>query len=394
MRAAVTAFALSVVGCVGSIPSSGEETPDAAVEKEVDRLWRESAYPVLTKAPPEGAVCADCHVAAQVDYLFLKGGNEAETRATLLASNYVNMETPASSRILTKGEHSGRALDANQTFALLSWLTAEREAASGTGGDTDVELKTAAITVTTCTAGQLLTACTPNTLSLTGIEGVPLDASITFKAPPLSGMLYVNELTIHGGTTGAYIEHPLFVSVPPAGSDETTTPRIADSIDRYADTVINVAPNTDLVIEGGTAGFNGFPGTNQLEVHFKKIAAYKPETVVPPAGGCKDLASFKTNAKTPLTTNCVSCHANAANTNARGAMDITGVNTADDAMILLACNQVLTRVNKTVPASSGLFGAPTPGNTTHPFNFNGNQASFTAFRTAVTLWITAEATAP
>jgi hypothetical protein len=71
---------------------------------------------------------------------------------------------------------------------------------------------------------------------------------------------------------------------------------------------------------------------------------------------------------------------------------MTGVNAADDATILLACNQVKTRINLTTPAQSGVFLAPAPGNTNHPIQLPA--ATHTTFMNTLTIWINAEKTAP
>jgi hypothetical protein len=109
--------------------------------------------------------------------------------------------------------------------------------------------------------------------------------------------------------------------------------------------------------------------------------------------GCKQLASFVTNAKTPLQNNCASCHANAANANARGAMDLTGIASTDNAVLQGVCDQARTRINFTDTEQSGFYIAPNPAVTTnHPFKFAGVQANFDAFKAAVDIWVQAEKT--
>ena len=131
-----------------------------------------------------------------------------------------------------------------------------------------------------------------------------------------------------------------------------------------------------------------------LEIHFKFIQAYKPDTTGTTTTGCKVLASFKTNAQTQLSTNCASCHAG-ANGSATAAMDITKINATADADLLNACNQVRTRINFQTTDQSGFYLAPNPGSATnHPFKFNNNAAAFTAFKTAMDVWVKAEQTAP
>ena len=119
----------------------------------------------------------------------------------------------------------------------------------------------------------------------------------------------------------------------------------------------------------------------------------QPDTVCLLVTGCKQLESFKPNARGPLQTSCGGCHANAANGNARGAMDITGVASTDDAVLQNVCNQARTRINFQDTNASGFYIAPNPAMaTSHPFKFNQNQANFDAFKAAVDVWVQAEKT--
>ena len=78
-------------------------------------------------------------------------------------------------------------------------------------------------------------------------------------------------------------------------------------------------------------------------------------------------------------------------------MNLTGVDSADDAVVLLACNQVRTRVNFQSPAQSSVYIAPDPANMNHPFKFNAAQLN--TFRVGppgagVDKWIADEVVAP
>jgi hypothetical protein len=386
-----TVAALLVLsGCTGIIDiteagDDGEEVDPP--EPTALELWNTNAAPIMTQN------CATCHVSspAAQNYWFLAGTNTDEMRATLLASREVNMDTPSNSLILSRGAHEGPALTNDQAVLLLEWL--QKEQSEQTVGPGEVVLKTNPITVQKCD-GQPLASCPVNTINLADIADAGLDGTITFKAPTIAGMLYVNELTLHGGTKGAYLEHMLFVAVPPAAADGTPSDvePVADSIDRYDDIKFNVMAATDTPIEGGTAGFSGFPDDFQVIVSFKVAKEYKPDgPTADDPGACKALAAFKTNTQTQMTTNCGNaCHLG-GNPAAKAAMDLTGINTTDDTKIALACAQVKSRVVLATPAMSGIFLAPKPGNMTHPFNFNNNNANYNAFVTSVTTWITAEA---
>jgi hypothetical protein len=57
---------------------------------------------------------------------FLAGDTIWEIRETVLASDVVNLDAPATSRLLTKGVHTGPAMNAIEVSDLLVWLQAEQ----------------------------------------------------------------------------------------------------------------------------------------------------------------------------------------------------------------------------------------------------------------------------
>lgn len=400
VRLTVGAAALVMMAsCTGLIDDTVLPTDLEKDEANARRLWDEKAWPILE------AQCGGCHTTMpMIDFLNPNGADlmadpyAIRNHLVEFTPSVVNLETPPSSRILTKGLHDGPELSSVELADLLEWVRAEQDARPQPGEEGGgVILATAPITPMLCPTGTPLPSCPVNTMDLTplGLAG----ASITFTAIQFPSQLYINQLKLVGGTTGAYIEHPLFVSkAPPPPPNEPIPEPIADPIDRYFNLKMNLAMATEELIDGGTASFVGFPAENTLEVHFKVITPYKMEMgpgngTTGTAGGCKDLASFKTNARANFQTNCGSCH-NGANANAKSAVDMTGMNnTTDDAVILLACNQIKTRVNLTTPDQSGIFLAPAPANANHPFKF-ATQAAFDAFKTAVSIWINAEKVAP
>ena len=279
--------------------------------------------------------------------------------------------------------------------SLLEWLNAEKAAQPPTGGG-GPELVTTQFIPQYCVSGDPGTAtCPTNTVDLTplGVVG----ATISFTAQAVSSGLYLNRLTITGAAAGVYIEHPLFTSYLADGSE------VVDTIDRFFSVKLDIMANGSQMLAGGQAGFVGFGAgaADKLEIRFKALTPYVADSGGGSGsnsgggGGCKVLASFKTNAQTPLNTNCAGCHAGAGNPNAKSAMNLDGVAAADDPSILAACDQVRTRINFITTDLSGFFVAPNPADpTNHPFKFNGNQGQFDAFKAAVDPWVQAEKTAP
>jgi len=377
--------ALTLFGCSGLI-DSGEDPNVSAEENAARQLYVQKAKPVFDVA------CASCHSGSDPTVAFLQGADPMAQRETLLASETVNLEAPQSSRILTKGAHSGPALLASQASDLLEWIAAERDAAGATGGP-DAGLETALFTPVLCTGGSPGDATCPITyVDISTLVPNWAGAKIKFVAQPLSQDLYLTNLALEGGPEGVYIEHPLFVSWPVEGNP------IPDTLDRFFNVKMNLkADDMPSPINGGTAAFINFLPTNQLSIHFKVVDRYRPDDGGMGGGtttnGCKALEQFKANARTPLQQSCGSCHAAANNGNARGAMDLTGIGATDDATLQNVCNQARTRMNFQDTNASGFYIAPNPAmGTNHPFKFPA-QGNFDTFKAAVDIWVQAEKTA-
>lgn len=403
---------LTIAGCTGLITGGTGGGSGLTPEQQVaQQKWLNEALPVLK------ANCTACH--AVQDPTFLAGKSDLDIRDTLLKFDpqVVNLNAPQSSRLLTKGAHNGPALLADQASALLEWIQAEQTAAGATTADPT--LATAKFVAQPCTSGSpgyppdpANPTCPVNHVDLTPL-GLP-GATIDFVAQALDSQdTYVTDLVVTPSTDGVYMEHPLFVSWPNPTADNANPDPIPDTIDRYFDVALDLAPCTtapatpcaSTSLDGGTAAFVGFNPTAPMQIQFKAVDKYKDMSGSgagsgsgTATGGCKALDSFKTNV-IPLMTaagSCSSCHMTGENQNAINAMDITGITTTDDTMLATACAQVRTRVNFQAPTQSGVLLAPDPnGDGAHPFKLGGGTTPTLAnFQTGVTTWINAEAIAP
>jgi hypothetical protein len=397
VRLSVGVLALiTMVGCTGLIDSGNEGL--TAEQAKAKTAWLTKALPQLSKD------CIVCHNGSRAGIEFLGAqGGDMGVRDGLIAFEpaVVNLDAPASSRLLTKGVHDGPGLLANQVSDILEWIRAEKDAQPDPGVTGPI-LETTQFIPAICTSGvPPASTCPTNDVDLTEL-GIP-GAKIHFVAQSLGTGLYLNQLSLIGGPMGVNVEHPLFVSWPADGGEP-----LPDSIDRFFNVKMNLMANDTQPIAGGVASFNGFMATNKISIHFKVVSAYKPDTGGGGGGGganlgCKDLPSFKANAQQLFAApaggagqSCLSCHGG-QNGNATSAMNITGVNSADDAVLVTACNQIKTRTNTTTPDQSGVFLAPDPANANHPFKFNVAQLG--VFKngppgTGVLGWINAEKVAP
>lgn len=388
VRLSATALVLlTVVGCTGLIDGGSDGLTNQ--ERTALKKWQTSAYPVLHET------CYPCHNGSRPMVEFLAGATESDVLDSIKAFDppVVNFDAPSSSRILSKGLHDGPALTGEQSSAILQWLQAERDAQVSKPGSPTELLATMPFAIQICTAlppDNPGGTCPTNHVPLDTIPNVGTQipgAELSFTAQALSTSLYLTNLKMSGGTAGAYLEHPLFVSRRAMGD------RFPDQIDRFFALKLNIKAGTAEQLSGGTAVFNEFAATDMLEIHFKTLSAFQAGTGTPPAGGCKVLASFKTNAAPRFQTNCVSCHGG-TNPNATATMNLTGVTSANDAQVTAACNEVRSRLNLTTTDQSGIYLAPDPtSGTAHPFKFPAGQF-IPNFKTSVDIWVQAEKIAP
>lgn len=373
---------VAAVGCTGLIGGGSDGQTDQ--QHQATSAWAEDAYPVLKQA------CGPCHAGPTVGVNFMGGADADAAKATLLAYSppVVDFDAPTSSRILSKGKHSGPELTGDQQTSLINWLEAEKEAQDNDPAHPVKVYKVPPFTPTLCPATTPDTQCPVNKVMLGSLDpSIGADAEIDFVAQDVGG-LDVSNLTIVGGAAGVYLEHPLFVSLPVGGK------LIPDPIDRYFAEKDNVAGGKTQLVAGGGAIFVGFTATDQIEIHFKVAGAYKPDnTTTTNTGGCKQIAKFATVASQFQP--CAACHTGTSNPAASASMEIDGYNAAaNSTQQATACAQILSRVNLTQTNNSSIYVEPDPSmNSNHQFHF-GNATQFQAYKTAVDAWVQAEKTSP
>jgi len=393
VRLSVGAMAIIAVmtGCTGLIEGKGSDNSLTPEQKTAQEKWLNEALPAF-----QHGTCVTCHQGQQPNVGFLIGDTDLAIRDTLLAYNppssgqVVNLDAPQSSRVLTKGVHEGPAMLADDASSILDWIQAEADADTG-GGSGSTILETAPFQPLLCTSGTAGDpTCPYNHVDLTPV-GLP-GATITFVAQAIGNdSTYLTDLTFDTGTNpqGGYIEHPLFVSLP-AMMDP-----LPDSIDRFFDVKLNEMPNTSTQLDGGLAAFTGFIPTDQMEITFKVVGPYVPQTGGTMPTGCTQLATFVSTVIPDMTqaNACFTCHMG-QNQNATSAMDITGINSGDMTMQQAACNQVRTRLNLQNIPQSGVLLAPDPnGDGAHPFKLSTtSNPTLAKFQADVTAWANKENT--
>jgi hypothetical protein len=344
-------------------------TTDASTGPSAADVFETRVEPML------GARCGACHGADRTGPDFLRPN--PDVRTTILSyPAIVDLDSPDSSRLLTKGEHSGPALSGGEQDIVRDWI--ELEAAEGTMVDPmEREIAT-----------------TPVALH-EGFNALPLDVlglpgtTLHFVAARVGDGMFLDSVTIAAGPTGARLEHPVFVSWIEGAP-------IADPVDRFAGVEIAVDPNTSRPFDTGTVVLTTFPEDALLSVHFDAadplvggMPTDEDGGMPMPVDGCTQLEAFRSMAAPQLTARCTSCHGG-GNASATASMDMTRVGAADDATLLLGCNQVLGRISPTSPTTSGLFTQPDPATGgDHDFKF-GTAGELSSFQAAILGWFEME----
>lgn len=374
-------LSLSAVGSAGchsgviSLHGSGDAGAlgDGSVEAgpSAQRFFETSVEGMLAMR------CGGCHGAARSAPDFLRP--DPDVRTTLLAyPALIDLTSPRTSRLLTKGEHSGPSLTTSEADLVRTWI--ELEAAEGTMvTPMDRELATTPVEVRE------------------GFNQLPLDViglpatSLHFVATRVGDGMFLDSVQLSTGPMGARLEHPVFVT----WIDAVPHP---DPVDRFSGMTLEVEPNTSASFDTGTVVITEMPAGALLSVHFTTASpitmAVTPGTdagmPMPPSDGCTQLEAFRASAVPPLRTYCTRCHGG-GNASATGSMDMTDVTSSDDATALDGCNQVLGRISAAAPSSSGLFTQPDPeGGSTHAFHF-GTSRELDTFRTSLLAWFEMEA---
>lgn len=200
----------------------------------------------MTATWPALATCRSCHSAQPAIDFFAPGTPEgAYTTLFEFQPPVIDVGAPASSLLLTMGQHTGPALDTAAASRVLQWLEAERdERVPGMGESVSV-------------GPFLATLGAPMTIDLP-VAG----ATVTLLPEAGEAGLYLSRLTVAAGS-GLRLAHPLFVSRPP-------TP-VLDELDRFADLDVSLAAGE--VLELGPAAFLSFDPNDYLTIHFKTLEA-------------------------------------------------------------------------------------------------------------------------
>lgn len=370
-------LALASAGCKSGLlsnrPIDGGVAPssDGATGPSPETMFARDVQPMLDDR------CGGCHGAGRSAPDFLRP-NPDERTGILSYPALVDLSSPATSRLVTKGAHTGPALSSGETSAVLAWLRAEA-AAGTTVMPTAREYRTTPVEIHEGF----------NAIAL-DVIGLPA-TSIHFVASRVGGGMFLDAMQLSSGPDGARLDHPVFVT----WTGGVPTP---DPVDRFAGLVVTADPNSSVPFDSGTVVITSLPAGSLLSIQF---AAAGPTTMptmpgtdagmpMPTTMGCMHLDTFRASAVPPLRTYCTRCHGG-SNANATAAVDMSQIGSSTDATALTACNQILGRISPATPSASGLFTQPDPASTSgHPFQF-GTSRELDTFRTSILDWFSMEA---
>lgn len=261
VRLGTLAIALSLAACTGDIQSDIYENLDPKEQVALER-WVEKALPVLSRK------CVECHGGSMPEVAYLGGATDLEKRDTLISYQpaVINLNAPQSSRMLTKGVHTGPALDAKEASDILSWIVAERDARNS-----NMEpIRSPKITPMLCTAGNPGDpTCPINPIDLSSL-GVP--GTVEVVVHKLVSDAYLTNIRLVPGAMGNHIVHPMFESWPP----DATEPK-PDPIDRWFNVDLNVpADGQPTPIGTGEGTFVGWDATHEISIRFDVYEAAQP----------------------------------------------------------------------------------------------------------------------
>ena len=362
----LTVFSL-LNSCAGNFTSNTGGREEAAAKN----AFSQNVMPILNTN------CSACHVGTpNIDFM----APDPDTRSKILEwPNLWDSESPAASRLVTYGAHSGPAFRDDDQQVVIDWLELEKLAESSSAtAEQPEELRIDVF--------QLVDGNNVVDLEQVGAPG----ATLTFNKESLANGLYLSELTVNAAAEKLKVKHPLFVT----WVEDRATP---DPLDRFANIDLRVEANESELIAGGIAILVGIDPASNMSIHFEEVGPDDGGVPDGDGGGgggddglCKDVASFTQNARQPLIDSCTNCHGG-GNQSATSAVDMSDLDDLGEASQITSCAQILNRVNLADPPQSGLFIAVDPDSGSgHPFNFGGNVGNFNNFRDNLILWINQE----
>jgi hypothetical protein len=253
--------------CTGLIE---EDVPEGLTpaQEAARKAWVVGAQPVLQER------CSECHGGSMPAVGWLEGApdlfaqkEDLLTYQTAAMLSLIDFNAPQASPLIKKGAHDGPALSVGQASGIVEWIQKEREATPETNG---FPVMTEPLVMQPCTAGAPGSATCPYNEILLDAAGAA-GAKLQFTAGNLSGQLYLSSIQIIPGPGGAYVEHPIFVSVPTAPAEP-----ILDKLDRYASTKLNLAAGAMTgKLGNGTGSFPEFNPNDPIALYAKVVGPMK-----------------------------------------------------------------------------------------------------------------------
>ena len=367
------------IGCTAEVPGDGvdEDDPRAALKGQFQR----DVQPLLE------ATCAQCHAGSRefIDFMAPQPPEFPGMYERVINwPSLVNVEDAGQSRMVTKGQHEGRAWTLEELNLINPWLAAEAE--FGSSGE---EIDTTEVTPLN---GR-------NTHDL-GDLGIPEGAgcSISYNYTRSDPVIYLDDLKIFDEATGdgCVLESPVVGVVLDAGT-------FYDPNNNFSDVTVDIGPGDvdGQLIGGGLLIVSWLDGndlgnTGTVRLKFRFFGVESTGTGGGTQAGAQLVDYFYDN----VVTNCIqglstgaglcrNCHGPGGGN--QGSLNLAFIDSVDETERQQQANEIYARsdrVDPTVPGGDAWLEFVSPGGP-HPQGLAA-QGDIDNCATIVSQWMTME----
>lgn len=365
---------VGLFACTAEVPGLG--APDGDPRAVLRGEFNSNVLPLMQ------TVCAGCHAGDRefIDFMAPHPNSLDQTTTdaydrVIAWPGLVNTEDAGQSRIITKGQHEGRAWTPEELNVINPWLTNE-----ASFGDTGTEVETTAVVP--------VTGFNEYDLGALGIpegEGTKIRFVYEFSPP----LVYLSTLTVLGDADGFTGNNPV-VGVVVDGIPYW------DPNNKFQGVVVDVGPDQEICIGGCSIIASWVPadilanaGSVALQFEFASVIATGTGGTGNGGGGCEQVDVFF-NTVVPTVNNmtqpCLNCHGGGT-----VGIDMSNLGAADAAGRQTQCDQFFIRSNRSDPAGEhDWIRTVDPSVGLQHAGGNTSQATADAADTATDNWMTME----
>jgi hypothetical protein len=240
-------------GCGGTFTPTMGETSDAGPDQAARAEFASNVAPVMAQK------CDSCHKTGSLGAPMFESTYESVTTYQTAAAGqkFLSCTDPANSWLIQGCKatgHPGMPFDATAEPIVTTWAMHWAMQSPTCMGMTAAKAQTAPI---------ILQQGGGNTVDLSTL-GPGLDgATLTFSADTAGTGLYISNVTLHAGTGGLHVKHPVFDSC------QMAPPEKDDPSDTYAQTDVIVQPSTTGTLPA--LALTNASLTTKLSIRFEEL---------------------------------------------------------------------------------------------------------------------------